>query len=53
MNGKLVSKESVVPRRWEGETRIFGIKHVDEGQIVSLKRGSLRNDDGNNNNATN
>ena len=53
MNEKLVSKESVVPRRWEGETRIFGTKHVDEGQIASVKRGSLRNDDGNNNNATN
>ena len=39
----LVGEDSVVPRRWESETRKYGIKQVDEDQIASVKRGSIRN----------
>ena len=33
----LVSKETVVLRRWEIETEIYFIKRVDKGQIATVK----------------
>ena len=31
-----MSKATVVPRRWESETRKSGIKRVDKGQITTV-----------------
>ena len=36
-NNFLVSKETVVLRRWEIETEIYFIKRVDKGQIATVK----------------
>ena len=33
----LVSKETVVLRRWEIETKIYFIKRVDKGRITTVK----------------
>ena len=42
-NERLVSKEAVVPRRWQSGTLTFGIKEVDMRQTSTVKRkGSWR-----------
>ena len=37
-NERLVSKETVVLRRWESQTQKFGIKQVDKRKISTVKR---------------
>ena len=34
----LVAKEALVPRRWGGDTRTFGIKLFEKGQICRCKK---------------
>ena len=38
LNERLVSEETVIPRRCGSETLKFAIKQVDKGQIFTVKR---------------